>query len=806
MALIENPSVQFQELKKPDPLRFEVAKSTQEAIEIHRISPSGIFQIGQDKYSMTLEMNDINYSNKSYPEQVIFYDSWCGIFNMFGNPFKISLCNKKRSLKTMNEKIFYQKKGDLYDDARECYNDVMRNKILNDRQGIEQKKYLTIIQNKNGGVQEAEKAMASLEAGYTKEYAEFGCRLIPLSGNERLTLLRGYYRGDEKTCSIERCIESGTDWRNEVCADNIDWTNLHPSYIKLENRYVRTLYIDPHSYGDTLEDKFFRELASVSAESIVTLDVVPIPKSVTQRLLESRYMGIEEKIRKQQDKRNKQKAFSSDISYKVRREKEEIEEMLDAVRQNGQKQFWVGVSIAVFAETLDELEQYTSTVEQICSGNNCKLKTYMNMQREGLNTVLPIGVRNSSNMRAMFTQSAAGFIPFHVMELFDDSFQPFFYGVNKDSKNPIVFSRKSLDNPNGFIFGISGSGKTMTCSKFEMGSVFLTTEEDIIAIDPQLEYRDVCSSFNGSYINFGPETQEYMNMFHCDLDKLRTTPDVIIKEKITLTHSVIEQLLDGDMPPGIKTIVERCVRSMYERILSLPFEKQYVPIMTDFYEEAKKQLEIERQLENKVSINAAEQLALAAERFMSGPMEIFNHQSNIDMNNRVVCFGIKNLDESQWAMAMCIILSFISIKVHENFAKGVTTWIYIDECHYMTAKKISKEYLVTAWKTFRKFGAILTGLTQNAIDLLKDPDTTTIVSNSLYTVFMKQSENDIESILKSFNNISEAQVKFLTGAAKGTGVLRYGDIVMAMDARIDKNNPIYDVFNTNPYEKQQRNK
>ena len=179
----------------------------------------------------------------------------------------------------------------------------------------EQKKYLTVILDKKGGCREAEKAMVSLEAGCIKEYAGFGCQLTPLSGNERLNLLRGFYRGDnEQTVSIERCIETGADWRNEICPDYVDWTKAHPRHIEMNGKYIRTMYIDPHSYGETVEDKFFRELSDLSAESIFTLDIIPIPKSVTQKVLENKYMGVESMISKQQQKRNKQKNFSSEIS------------------------------------------------------------------------------------------------------------------------------------------------------------------------------------------------------------------------------------------------------------------------------------------------------------------------------------------------------------------------------------------------------------------------------------------------------------------------------------------------------------
>lgn len=806
MAVIENPATQFANLKKADPLLHENPTSVQEAIEIRRVSPGGMFEIGEDKYSKTFDMSDINYSNKSYEEQVIFFDAWTNMINSFGKSYEITAYNKPRSKRNFENNVLYKLQGDEYDDARECYNDLMRGKIIDDKQGIEQKKYLTIILDKKGGVKEAEKAMASFEASATKEYAAFGSHLSPLSGNQRLTLLRDFYLGEDvEECSIEKCIANGRDWRNEICPPDISWSPAQ-KYAEINGKFCRAMYIDPHSYEDSIEDKFFRALSDLSFESLVTLHVVPIPKKVTQKVLEAKYMGIEEMIRKQQQKRNKNKDFASEISYKLQREKEEIVDMLDAVRKRGQKQFWVGVTIVVCANSLEELDLHTSTVEQICSGSgcNCRLNVYYQQQREGINTALPLGVRNSSFMRAMFTQSVAAFIPFHVMELYDDTMHPFFYGVNKDSKNPVLFSRLNLLNPNGFVFGMSGSGKSMTGSKLEIGSVFLTTDDDIIIIDPQLEYPDQCSSFNGSYINFATYSKNYINMFHCDLDKLEDNYDEICKDKSELAIGNIESLLDDEMSPGIKTIIERCVRAMYSKVLKLPKEKRYIPIMSNFYDEAVRQLENEREKQSLVSREAAEQLVLGAERFISGSLEIFNHQSNVDMNNRLTVFGIKDLPKSVWGNAMSNIMSFITQKVQQNYAIGKRTRIFMDEFHYLTKTRFTKEYTIEAWKTFRKFNAVLTGITQNAIDLLKDPDTTTMVSNSQYTFFLKQDTNDVDVILSAFKNISEAQIQFITSAPAGTGILRFGDVVISIDARIDKDNPIYDVFNTNPNEKAQK--
>ena len=800
MALIETPEMKMNTLKKETALWKAKSDSVQDMIEIRRISPAGIFELVPEQYSKTLEIKDVNYSSMGYQEQVVFFDEWSHVIDSLKSSFKITIFNQHRNMKKLEEHILYPLQQDAYDEARECYNDIMRQKILVGKKGVEQHRHITLTLDKKGEYAEVEKAMNALESGCIKEFAGLGSILTSLSGNERLQMLHDFYRPEKagEEVRIEKLIERGLDWRNEVVCDVID---VQPRHILLGKQYARGLYIEPHSYEAELEDNFFIKLSGLSACSIFSVDYVPIDKGLTKKVLESKYMGIESMISKQAAKRMQQKNFVSETSYRLRTEKEEIEEMLDAVRNHGQRFFWVGITMILVAESLEELEQLTTSVEQICNSGGCKACIAIHQQRECFNTALPIGVRNLSPMRAMFTRSAAGFIPFNTMELMDES-KPFYYGVNKISQNPILYSRKKLMNGNGFIFGRPGSGKSFTGSKMELGSVYLTTTDDIIIIDPQNEYEDPCKAFGGTYINLSSYTHNYINPLHCEVsDFSAISLKDLIKEKAELMNSIAEHSMDGELVKGIKTIVDRCTRNLYQEIANLPEKERYIPVMEDFYKAVQKEMERERIKGNLNTAEVAENLALSMERFVTGALDIFNHQTNVDMNNRVVVFGIRDLGESLWSIAMAIVLSFITRRINQNFLTKRTTWFYIDECHYLTKKPHTRLYMIEAWKTLRKFRAIVTEITQNAIDLLKDQDMTTLVNNSLYTMFLNQSSKDIEVIATAFEHISEAQLEFLKTAPAGVGIIRFGDVVISMDNQIEKTNPIYNVFNTNPYEK-----
>lgn len=801
MPIIETPTMKMDALKKEHPLWKEKASGIQDTLEIRRVSPSGIFEVGPNRYSKMFELRDVNYASMGYEEAVVFYDKWAHVIESFKQPFKLTIFNQRRNLARMEKNILYPMKGDAYDDARGCYNDIMQQKILQDKHGVEQHKYLTLMLDKVGSYQEVEKAMMAWERRCGKEFAGIGSSLTPLNGSERLQLLHDFYQpGEEETeINLEQLIENGWDWKNEIAREPIEYQNRQ---VVSGDRFYRAMYIDPQSYGTELEDSFFVQLSSIPACSVFTVDYIPVDKSITKKVLETKYMGIESMIAKQAGRRLKQKNFVSETSYRLQTEKEEIHEMMDAVRVSGQNFLWVGVTMLIMADSMEELEDLTVSVEQICDSAGCHAYVAAGEQRRCMNTALPIGVRNFAKLRAMFTQSAAGFVPYSTMELICED-RPFYYGVNQMSCNPILFNRKKLMNPSGFVFGIPGSGKSMTGAKLEIGSVYLTTEDDMIVIDPQNEYADPCKAFCGTYLDLGSHTENHINPLHCEASDFATPTALkrLIKDKSALMNSIAEHSMEGSSVRGIKTIVDRCVRNLYQGLADLPEGERYVPVMEHFYQTIQLEMERERRNGNLNTADTAEELALSIERFVTGALDIFNYQTNINMDNRMIVFGIRDIDESYWGIAMAIVLSLTKQRVMQNFAAGKTTWVYFDECHYMAKMPHTMMYMIESWKTFRKFRAIPTGLTQNAIDLLKHPDMTTLVNNSQYTMFLKQSPKDIEVIASAFENISEAQLNFLKTVQPGVGVIRFGDWVINMDSQIEKSNPIYDVFNTNPYEK-----
>jgi len=409
-----------------------------------------------------------------------------------GTSNKITINNKNKNMEDLRDKVLITEKNDGFNNYRRIYNDIIEEKIIEGRQGIEQERYLTItIERKN--FEEAKAQFATLEATIHKAFIELGAEIVPLNGNERLKVLYDYYHlGDEGSFDfdIKKAKKVGADFKNDLCNGMVKY---FPDHFEDESKYCKALFIK--KYPSSLSDRFINEITSLPVHSITSIDVVPVPKDLTTKVLQKKYLGIESDIIKQQRVRNKNNDFSTEISYAKRTEKKEIEAIMDDVRENDQCLFFVGVTIILMAESKKELESVCETVETIGKRNSCTIDTHYLKQREALNTALPIGVRQVETMRTLLTQSLAVLMPFNVQELNDSTGN--YYGINQISKNVNIGNRKKLINGNGFVFGVPGSGKSFFC-KMEMGSVFLSGDDEIIVIDPMNEYFDIAQTYGGT--------------------------------------------------------------------------------------------------------------------------------------------------------------------------------------------------------------------------------------------------------------------------------------------------------------------
>jgi len=772
----------FKELKKASEPLYKTPKSIQQTIEIMKVAENGIFEVARNRFSKCYRFQDINYTTTNETEQIDIFERYCRFLNSLDVNFKITINNKNKDMEQVRDYVFLQKKNDGYNGFRKIYNDIMEQKIHEGRQGIDQERYLTItIERKN--FEEAKAQFATIEASVHKAFGELGAEIVPLSGNERIKVLYDYYHlGDEGSFDfdIREARKVGADFRNDLCNGMIQF---YPDYFKDEKKFCRALFIK--KYPSSLSDRFLNEITSLPVHSITSIDVVPIPKDMTTKILQKKYLGIESDIIRQQRVRNKNNDFSSEISYNKRIEKKEIEEIMDDVRENDQCLYYVSVTVILMADTKEELDSMTETVETIGKRNSVTIEEHYLKQRESLNTALPIGVRQVETMRTMLTQSLAVLMPFNVQELNDK--QGCYYGINQVSKNINIGNRKKLINGNGFVFGVPGSGKSFFC-KMEMGNVFLSGNDEIIVIDPMNEYFDIAQTYGGTVVNMSTYTDNYVNPLDMDVWSLDLNDSKgMIREKGEFMLGLCEQCMGESLNSRQKSIIDRCVRKLYIEIARN--REKYVPIMSDFYEILMNQPEDE-----------ARDIALSLELFVNGSLNIFNHQTNVDVDNRFTVYGIRDLGTELSPITMLVMMESIQNRIIANGKRGIATWLYIDEFHVLLNSEYSAKYLQQLWKKVRKQGGLCTGITQNIVDLLQNYTATTMLANSEFVALLKQANTD-SSRMAEVIGVSEAQLRFVTNTSSGMGLMKCGNVVIPFDNTIEKGTDLYNLYNTNIHEK-----
>ena len=776
-------SDRFEQLKRSDK-PVKAPKYLQEVMGFQRISREGIFEVVKGRYSRTYRFQDINYVTAGTEDQMEILKQYCKTVNAIDVSFKITVNNRNKNMQEFRENVLFQRKGDGFDWIREAYNRITESRIVEGKQGIEQERYLTVCVERKG-YEQAKAFFATFEATLKQNFAELGSSIEPLDAKERLRILFNFYRmGDEEQFrfNFRACMKRGGDAKNSISAG---YMRFYPNYFETDRKKCRALFIK--KYPASLPDTFINEITSLPVHSMTTIDIVPVPKELTNRVLQKKYLGIENDILKQQRVRNRNHDFSSDISYIKKVQKEKIEGVMDDVRENDQNLFYVGVNMVVMADTKEDLDSITETLRNMGNGRMCQIEPHHYQQMEALNTVLPVGNRQVSTLRTMLTRDIAALLPFNVQELNE---QGICYGINQVSHNLCIADRKNLANGNGMVFGIPGSGKSYF-SKSEMLQVFLGTEDDIIVIDPTLEYFDIAEALGeqAAIVNLSTYTKNYINPLEMDVDSLDLNDsNGQIRDKGEFMLGLCEQCYGDSLNSRHKSIIDRCVRKLYTDIARS--REKHIPTMTKFYSLLMEQPEPE-----------AKDIALALEVFVNGSLNIFNNHTNVNVQARFLVYGTRDLGKELGAISTLVMLENISARIAENAKKGKATWLFIDEFHTVLDKEYSAKYLYTLWKKVRKLGGLCTGITQNITDMLQNYTAVTMLGNSEFIALLKQANVDSQE-LSRVAGIPEAQLRFVNNSPSGTGIIKHGSVCIPFDNRMGKEeNPIYALFNTNLHEK-----
>jgi len=769
-------------LFKQDKEKFVAPKGVQDAIPVQTIYKDGIFQVAKNKFTVCYRFTDINYAVASRPDKEAMFLQYSELLNSFdpGATTKITVLNRRLNRVDFEKNIMIPMNNDELDKYRKEYNKMLMDKALG-ANSIIQEKFITIsITKKN--IEEARTYFSRIGADLSNHFNELGSKCIRLNATERLRLAHDFYRiGEENifTWDMLDNMRKGHSFKDYICPDTFRFEN---DYFEMGDKVGRVFYLK--DYASYIKDDMIAELTDMNRNLMLSIDVIPIPMDEAIREVENRRLGVETNIANWQRRQNSNNNFSAVIPYDMEQQRNESKEFLDDLTTRDQRMFVCVLTMVLIADSKDELEQETDSLLATARKHLCQMATLKWQQMDGLNTVMPHGIRKINALRTLTTESLAVFMPFRVQEVNHEN--GIYYGENVISKNMIVADRKELLNGNSFIMGVSGSGKSFT-AKNEIVSIALRDPNaDIIIIDPEREYPKLVEALGGEDIHISATSKNHINAMDMNAEYGDGANPVILKSEFIL--SLCEHLMGGNsLGPKEKSIIDRCTAKVYRSYQQGNYQG-VAPTLQDFREELLKQPEKE-----------AKQIALAIELFTDGSLNTFAKNTNVNTNSRIICYDILDLGKQLLPIGMLVVLDSILNRITTNRQKGRNTYIFIDEIYLLFQHEYSANFLFTLWKRVRKYGAYCTGITQNVDDLLQSHTARTMLANSEFIVMLNQASTDRMELAKLLN-ISDTQMSYITNVGAGQGLLKVGSTLVPFINQFPTDTELYKLMTTKPGE------
>jgi hypothetical protein len=606
----------LQKIMKQDKEKFIVPKGVQQAIPIRTIWPDGIFRVG-NKFSKTFRFEDINYAVASKEDKEAMFLCYSELLNSFdsGATTKITINNRRLNKADFESSILIPLKGDRLDEYRREYNQMLLDKATG-ANSIVQDKYVTVsVMKKN--IEEARNYFSRIGTDLITHFSRLGSKCVELDATDRLRILHDFFRSGEETdfyFSLSETMRKGHDFKDYICPDTFEFEKDH---FRMGNKYGRVIFL--REFASYIKDSMVSELCDLNRNIMLSLDIIPIPTDEAVREVESRLLGVETNITNWQRRQNQSNNFSAVVPYDMEQQRKESKEFLDDLTTRDQRMMFAVLTMVHIADSKEQLDSDTETLFTTARKHLCQFSTLTFQQMDGLNTVLPYGLRKIDAIRTLTTESTAVFIPFRAQEISHHG--GIYYGQNVISKNMIIANRKHLLNGNSFILGVSGSGKSFT-AKREIVNQILSSDDDIILIDPEREYSSLVKAMGGEIIHISATSPNHINAMDMNKDYGDGANPVILKSEFVL--SLCEQLIGGhNLGAKQKSLIDRCTASVYRKYLQSNY-KGNPPTLQDFHAELLRQEEPE-----------AQEIGLAIELFTSGSLNTFAKPTNVDVNNRL---------------------------------------------------------------------------------------------------------------------------------------------------------------------------
>lgn len=767
--------------------------STQDTLNYYKMFENGVCQVTENTYSKMVSFSDISYQLSRDETKQRLFAQYSTLLNSFDNTVDVQFCFINYLLdeiETSGVALYSEEK--THNSAEDIellqkeYFSFLKEQKQKGTNGIVRNKYLLFTVQDNN-YQNAVRRLESIQNNIRDSFKAMNVSIEPLNGVERLSIINyllnhstKHYKDLEEFETID--MKSSKD----LIAPKLMDFESHSDEFKVNNKYATTLHLQIDA--TELSDRVLADFLEVDQEVMVSMHIRGLGQQQAVKMVKTKTSDLDS-IKIEEQKKALRSGYDIDIlPTDLNMHVDESKKILQELQRENERYFYLTFTITVFEKNRKDLDNAVFRIKSIAQKQNCTAKKLPYQQERAFISALPLGANiNEEDLeRGLTTSSTAIFIPFTTQELYQEEKEPVYYGLNALSNNMIQVSRKKLKNPNGLILGTPGSGKSFA-AKREMIDTFLRTKDDILICDPEGEYFPFVYRLGGEEIRISPNSKDYINPLDISLEYGEGENPVAFKSDFVI--NLMELIAGGKdgLTARQKTIVDKCVRIIYRPFLENPISEN-IPILEDLYNEFVATEKVE-----------GRELADALELYVSGSLNVFNHRTNINVNNRLVCFNIKELGSSLRELGMLVLQDYVWNKVTINRNKDKKTWYYMDEFHKLLAEEQTSNYSVEFWKRFRKWGGVPTGITQNVKDLLSSPKIETIIDNTDFVYLLNQATGD-RNILQNKFEISSYQASYVTNSEEGEGLIVYSGVILPFKDKFPKNNSLYPVMTTKPDE------
>ena len=766
-------------------MQGKIAMSAQDTISYKEMRSDGICIVKDNYFTKTIQFYDINYQLARNEDKNIIFENYCDFLNYFDKSISVQLSflNQTMDISDFEKSIAIKPQNDDFDGIRAEYTEMLKNQLARGNNGIVRKKYITFgIEADN--IQNAKQRLERIETDIINNFKILGVRAFSLNGMERLELLHSCFNGGENKLNFSWNLiyKTGLTTKDFIAPTSFNFSDGR--CFRMGGTIGAVSFL--HILAPELTDEMLKNFLEIQSALSVNIHIKSIDQSEAIKMIKRKITDLD-KMKIEEQKKAVRAGYDMDIiPSDINTFGIDAKKLLEDLQGRNERMFLVTVLIMSTAKTKKALNSAIFEVQSIAQQRNCPLRRLDYQQEDGLMASVPIGINNIGIQRALTTSSTAIFVPFTTQELFSDSPEALYCGLNALSNNMIMVDRKMLKNPNGLILGTPGSGKSFS-AKREMTNAFLVTNDDIYVCDPEAEYNPLIHALKGQVVKLSPTSRDYLNPLDININYSDEENPLALKSDFVL--SFCELIIGGrdGLEPIEKTVIDRSVTRIYQKYFENP-QPENMPILEDLYEEIKKQPEQE-----------AGRIASALELYVKGSLNVFNHHTNVDISNRIVCFDIKELGKQLKKLGMLVVQDQIWNRVTINRNEHKSTRYYCDEFHLLLKDEQTAAYSVEIWKRFRKWGGIPTGITQNVKDLLSSAEIENIFENSDYIYMLNQAQGDREILAKKLG-ISPQQLSYVTQSGAGEGLLFYGNTIIPFIDRFPKDTKLYSLMTTIPQE------